>query len=160
MKDLSHLNDLPDIEGIQSPTPIPEGDEDLCRALWLGVIVQAVNDAKSKRSRSCYQKDRACALRWIMGTGEDEGKDFKKVCGLAGVDPIKLRRIIDQALAGKHDGFNFRCLMKHASCARRDEPESRKSYFKRMRKADTKRLRRARDLSFETLETQEFDSVH
>ena len=99
MEDLSHLDDLPEIEGIQASTPIPEGDDDLCRALWLSVIIQAVNDAKSNRSRPCYKKDRLCALKWIKGTRDNDREDFEEVCELAGVDPIKLRRIIDKALA-------------------------------------------------------------
>jgi len=145
------FDDLPDLEGAQEPTPIPAGDEDLCRALWLAVIVQAVNDANSKRSRPCHQEDRKDALAWLNGSGSDQGKDFEKVCELAGVDPIKLRRIIAQALAGKHDGFNFRSLTKHTVCSRRGDPEDRRSYFKRLRKADARRHAKLGELSVEDL---------
>jgi len=144
---LTELTEFPDLEFPRRPTPIPEGEEDLCRALWLAVIVQAVNDARSGRSRLCYRRDRKNALDWIHGLGPDEGRDFEKVCELAGVDPVKLRREIDLALEGRHEGFTFRCLTKHSNCARRNEPEGRRAYFGRLRRSDAQRLRRAQKLS-------------
>jgi len=121
--------DLPD----EHP-PIPEGEEDLCRALWLSVIVQVVSDATSNRSRPCFKRDRECALRWIHGETSKDREDFRLVCDLAGVDPDQMRRAIELALGSEDHGFNFRCLLKHACGTRQRNPESRKSYFRRLRR--------------------------
>ena len=44
---------------------IPETDADLCRAMWIAVILQALLDAKSNSLKKCLQKKRAEAREWL-----------------------------------------------------------------------------------------------
>lgn len=140
--------------------PIPEGDHDLCRALWLSVLVQAVVDAKSQRSRPCFKRHQTHALDWINGVTDEEEKNFIEVCDLAGVDPVEMRQMIENALESNSDNFNFRCLMKHAKVLRRDR-QSRQPFSPEQQNPDTEKfMQKARELSIEVISKQGNETIH
>lgn len=118
--------------------PIEETEEDLCRTLWIGVIVQAIIDATGK---SANHLDQAKALEWLKGKGGTTS-EFAEVCHLAGIDFELTRKRCEELVTG--NGIDFRCLKKPKIENRANE--DRKRYFRRAEK--NARLRREkRELS-------------
>lgn len=68
------------------------------KALWAGVLIQAVNDAlhrsgfcaKDYTTRGVLDSPHAEALAWI----KEGGADFRTVCQLAGLDPDAVRAAV------------------------------------------------------------------
>lgn len=123
--------------------PIEEGDEDLCRAVWLAVIVQALLDATGAPRN---EWDKLESLRWLEGRHCDTS-DFAAVCDLAGIDFAKAGRFVTKVLEGKLDCIDFRCTKK--AHLRNRSQESRKRYFRRADK--NAKQRRERQLNTSTL---------
>lgn len=114
--------------------PVQETEEDLCRALWLAVAIQALIDATGKGGNPVYQ---AQAREWLLGKG-NIGSDFASVCDLAGIDFEKTRTRFAQVMRGESESIDFRCAKKahlHNRCQ-----ESRKRYLSRI--ARNARLRK------------------
>ena len=86
-----------------------EIEPDICRALWLSVIVQAIGDAKSRSKKPHLIKNRAEACSWFAQ--EDEGSDFAQTCELAGVSPADIRRVFRNVRKGEK-AVDFRALKK------------------------------------------------
>ncbi|MFD0894751.1 hypothetical protein KBB96_04960 [Luteolibacter ambystomatis] len=105
--------------------PIQETEEDLCRALWLAVAIQALIDASGKGGNSAYQTQ---AREWLLGKGGITS-DFAAVCDLAGIDFAKTRRRFTKVLKGETESIDFRCTKK--AHLRNRSQESRKRYFRR-----------------------------
>ena len=120
-------------------TPIDETDDDLCRALWIAVAIQAIIDASSNSRKKCAIKDRSSALQWLSDNA-DEDSDLAWVCDLAGIDFRELRKRFKRTRSNPNESIDFRCLKK-AGVENRGV-ESRKRYFARSRK--NARLRRER----------------
>ena len=123
------------------PEPIQETEEDLCRALWLAVTVQALIDASGKGGNHI---DQARAKEWFAGRG-GIGSDFTTVCDLAGIDPDRTQKRFREILRGNAGQIDFRC-MKKAYLKNRN----RKRFFRKAEK--NARLRREKILRFESRE--------
>ena len=121
-------------------TPIDETEEDLCRALWLAVAIQAIIDATSKSRKKSAIKNKSQALLWLADNADDES-DLALICDLAGIDFRMLRKKFKQVLRNPSDSIDFRCLKKAGIDNR--GTESRKRYFTRVRK--NARLKQERD---------------
>lgn len=122
-------------------TPIDETEEDLCRALWLAVAIQAIIDATSKSRKKSAIKEKSQALQWLADNADEES-DLALICDLAGIDFRMLRKKFKQVLRNPSDSIDFRCLKKAGIDNR--GAESRKRYFARVRK--NARLKQERDL--------------
>jgi len=122
-------------------TPIAETEEDLCRALWLAVAIQAIIDASSKSRKKSAIKEKSQALQWLADNADEES-DLALVCDLAGIDFKILRKKFKEVLRNPSDSIDFRCLKK-AGVGNRGA-ESRKRYFARVRK--NARLKQERNL--------------
>jgi hypothetical protein len=59
------------------------------KRLWINVLLQALQDAKSTYSKEVYDRDQARS--WLTGNS----KDFREVCEMAGVCPIRARRMAE-----------------------------------------------------------------
>src|SRR5687768_8367304 len=105
--------------------PVQETEEDLCRALWLAVAIQALIDASGKGGNPAYQ---AQAREWLLGKGGITS-DFAAVCDLAGIDFEKTRKRFAKVLKGETESIDFRCTKK--AHLRNRSQESRKRYFRR-----------------------------
>ena len=151
------MNEQLDLEQQRPSIPIPPGDDDLCRALWLSVLVQAVVDAKSKRSRSCFKRYQDRALDWINGSTDDEDQNFIEVCHLAGVDPIEMRRLISEALVSDSDNFNFRCLMKQSRHLLKGNPGYHPLVYTKNKKDP---MDRACELSIGSIQKEKPQTIH
>ncbi len=121
-------------------TPIDETDDDLCRALWIAVAIQAIIDASSKSRKKCAIKEKSRALQWLSDNA-DEDSDLAWVCDLAGIDFRELRKRFKKTLSNPDESIDFRCLKK--SGIENRGAESRKRYFARARK--NARLRKERN---------------
>ena len=121
---------------------IPETDDDLCRAMWISVILQAVLDAKSKSNKSCLQKQRQRARDWLGLDGHEEIDDYRFVCELAGIDINKMNRVVERVIAEEGAPLDFRCLKKAQMPNRTGELRTR--YFRRLKK---RRIRQAHNLA-------------
>ena len=146
--DCSEAEDHHPLEEETRPAlPVDETDDDLCRALWLSVILQALTDARSKSAKRCKKLDRLRALQWIAGA-DDPDSDFARVCEFAGVDRLKMKRRIDSILAESSESVDFRVLKKMKQEQRSWEDRSkflrrtqrRKERLLRKRLAEAKRL--------------------
>lgn len=105
--------------------PVQETEEDLCRALWLAVAIQALIDASGKGGNPAYQ---AQAREWLKGKGGITS-DFASVCDLAGIDFEKTRKRFSEVLKGESESIDFRSTKK--AHLRNRSQESRKRYFRR-----------------------------
>ena len=120
--------------------PVQETEEDLCRALWLATIVQALLDATGNPRN---EEDKLEARHWLEGRNCPTS-DFAEVCDLAGIDFEIGGRFVTKVLEGKLDCIDFRCTKK--AQLRNRSQESRKRYFRRadrnarMRSEQRKRL--------------------
>ena len=112
-------------EEFEKGKAVQEGDEDLCRAMWLAVIVQALIDATGNPRN---EWDKLEARRWLEGRNCSTS-DFAAVCDLAGIDSVKTGRLVTKILEGKLDCIDFRCSKK-ANLKNRSN-ESRRRYFAR-----------------------------
>ena len=65
------------------------------KAMWRGVITQALMDAGSNSKKPQMKYNRAQAIAWLSSMGED----FITVCSLADMDPIYVRRKAKEAIA-------------------------------------------------------------
>ena len=68
-----------------------------CRRLWAAVLEQAVEDVKRGRDNS------DTALSWFQSDSENVGS-FLWVCGILGIDPESIKRILVQ----RHSGIPVR----------------------------------------------------
>ena len=118
---------------------IPETDADLCRAMWIAVILQALLDAKSNSLKKCLQKKRAEAREWLGLDGKQDSEDYKYVCDLAGIDIVKMNRVIQRVLANEGEPLDFRCLKKARISNRGGEQRS--SYFRHLKRRKIRRVR-------------------
>ncbi len=115
---------------------IEEGDDDLCRALWISVIVQALIDAKGKSSKSGNRRDRQVAKKWLAA--ESEYSDFARICDLAGLPFHETRQKLGDFLKSDYETLDFRCLTK--AWGKSETMESRSRFFRRARRnADNRR---------------------
>lgn len=112
-------------------TPIDETENDLCRALWIAVAIQAIIDASSKSRKKSAIREKSIALQWLSDAA-DENSDLAWVCDLAGIDFRELRKRFKKSLSNPSESIDFRCLKK-AGIENRGS-ESRKRYFARARK--------------------------
>lgn len=110
--------------------PIEEGEEHLCRALWISVVVQAFIDAGGNGSAKGDPRDRQAALAWLESASEKG--DFAFVCDLAGLDFRATRRRLQNITASKFESVDFRCLTK--AWGKTKAIESRARFFNRARK--------------------------
>ena len=110
--------------------PIAEGDEDLCRALWIAVIVQAFVDAAGKSSKAGNRRERIRAREWLATESPDS--EFAAVCDLAGLSFTETQRRLQKLLASEYETLDFRCLTKAWGSSQ--SIESRARFFKRARK--------------------------
>lgn len=69
---------------------VPDG----YRALWIGVLAQAVSDVTNPSQGEFFRQARRDAIRWF----KHGGRDFNEVCHLAGLDPEAVR---DRFQAGR-----------------------------------------------------------
>ena len=152
------INDL-DEPMTEKERMIFPGDEDLCRSLWMAVIIKAVQDAGSNCIKPCRVSAREEARNWL-GIGKDEHHpDFEKICDLAGIDPDQLKPVIEQVLAGELPGFDFRVLKKLSSESQ--EQENRRKYFRRTRRRDhARRLRMSRGLAHRAMQHMRPKTMH
>lgn len=118
------------IDEIRQFGPIEEGDEDLCRALWISVIVQAFIDAGGKSSKAGNRRDRDYARTWLAA--ESENSEFAIICGLADLPFRQTRTRILTLLESDHETLDFRCLTK--AWGKAQNPESRNRFFTRARR--------------------------
>ncbi len=118
--------------------PVEETEEDLCRALWLAVLIQAVIDATGKAPNSLEE---AKAREWLEGRG-DLHSNFATVCDLAGVDFEKARKRFSPLVTGSAEKIDFRCMKRASMKNRNRNRESRSRYFSRAQR--NARLRRER----------------
>jgi hypothetical protein len=125
---------------------ISETDDDLCRAMWISVILQAVLDAKSKSNKKCLQKQRQRAREWLGLDGHEDIDDYRLVCELAGIDIDKMNHVVTRVIAEEGAPLDFRCLKKAQMPNRTGELRSR--YFRRLEK---RRIRRAHALAEEEM---------
>ena len=86
-----------------------EIEPDICRAIWLSVIVQALLDAKNRSKKPHLRKARAEALSWFAQPNENS--DFAEVCEMAGVCPADVRRVFRNMRKGEK-AVDFRALKK------------------------------------------------
>jgi len=105
--------------------PVQETEEDLCRALWLAVAIQALNDASGKGRNPDHQAE---AREWLL---DERGitSDVATVCDLADIDLEKTRQRFAKVMKGETESIDFRC-MKKADLKNRSR-EGRKRYFRR-----------------------------
>jgi len=108
---------------------IEEGDEDLCRALWISVIVQAFIDAGGKSTKARNIREQQQAMTWLSS---GEGSDFATVCDLAGVGFRTTQRRLFELLDSERETLDFRCLTK--SWGKSQSVESRARFFQRARR--------------------------
>lgn len=125
---------------LRAETPIDESDNDLCRALWLAVSIQAILDATNRSRKKESIRARADALQWLS-ENDDLESELSTVCDLAGLSVTELRERFKQVLRNSDDSIDFRC-MKKAGVNNRGN-EGRKRYFARARK--NARLRQERN---------------
>ena len=87
--------------------------------LWRAVLAQAVQDAKSRRTKAEYDYIRHSALNWLLGSP----KDFNAVCRFAGYEPDYVRRCVRaaQQRGFLHDRSPKPQPTKYERAARRDE---------------------------------------
>lgn len=111
-------------------SPVEEGEEDLCRALWISVIVQAFIDAGGNRSKAGNRHDQRRASEWL--SDECEESEFAVVCGLAGLCHKKTQRRLKSLLASEYETLDFRCLTK--AWGKQQTVESRVRFFNRARR--------------------------
>ncbi|RYD75641.1 MAG: hypothetical protein EOP84_17980 [Verrucomicrobiaceae bacterium] len=104
---------------------VEKTEEDLCRSMWIGVILQAVIDAGGS---NCNRVDRDAAVRWLKGPG-DFRSDFAAVCDLAGIDFERTRERCAAMLRGDVPTVDFRSMKKALPANRTSE--NRKRYFRR-----------------------------
>lgn len=112
---------------------IQDGDEELCRALWLGVILQAILDAKGRFGNIVT---RSQARIWLEAR-EDSQSDFAAVCSLAGVDFEKTRKRCMELLNDRNSPIDFRAMKRDKDKNR--TVNNRKRYFNRARKRESLR---------------------
>lgn len=120
----------------ESYSPIENSEEDLCRSMWIAVILQAVIDAGGK---NCNRVDRDAAIRWLKGE-HGYRSEFAAVCDLAGIDFERTRERCAAMLRGDVPTVDFRA-MKKASPGNRTS-ENRKRYFRRAERNLNERSRR------------------
>lgn len=122
------------MEDFQEPneefSPIEEGEEDLCRALWISVIVQAFIDAGSNRSRLSDRHNQREAREWLFD--ESPESEFAEVCGYAGLCYKKTQRRLRALFASENETLDFRCLTK--AWGKKQTVESRVRFFSRARR--------------------------
>lgn len=129
--------------------PIDETETDLCRALWVSTALQAVVDARSESKKRSLRKAKADALTWLQAEEGDES-EFAIVCDLAGIDYKMARSRLLEIVKSREETADFRCIRKALQSNK--GMELRSSYFKRMKRLETKRqLNRAKRLALQNL---------
>ncbi len=71
------------------------------RALWRGVITQALMDAGSNSAKAEHRKEKLKAIAWLTGDCES----FELVCSMAGLEPDYVKK---KALAAMKNGCKWR----------------------------------------------------
>ena len=110
--------------------PIEQGEEDLCRALWIAVIVQAFVDAGGKSSKAGNLRERQRARDWLAA--DNENSEFATVCDLAGLCFRQTQKRLNELLGSDFETLDFRCLTK--AWGKAQTVESRARFFKRARR--------------------------
>ena len=123
----------------ENSKPIDETDNDLCRALWISVIVQAMIDIGLRSRHHKNHSDRSDVLQWLASDFE-EPNDFDTVCSLAGVESSEIRKVMKEILRGRTSNIDFRATKK--ALTKNREQEDRKRYFRRARKNQQNRLKK------------------
>ena len=116
---------------------IDKTDNDLCRALWISVIVQAMIDIGARATTIENKRRRSDVLKWL-GQDPEAIDDFETVCSLAGLEPSAIRKIMRDILRGKGPSIDFRATKR--ALAKNRGQEDRKRYFRRARKNQQNRL--------------------
>lgn len=109
---------------------IEEGEEDLCRALWISVIVQTFVDAGGKSGKSRSQQEAIRAKAWL--SAESHESEFAIICDLADLPFAKTRGRLLEMLENEHETLDFRCLTK--AWGKSQTPENRNRFFTRARR--------------------------
>ena len=113
--------------------PVDEAEGDVCKLMWLSVIMQALSDALSTSDNYPFKQRRDDALEWFSAE-EGSGSDFATVCTLAGVDFKMTKERIGMFITGELSAIDFRCFRKGNFD---DQPtESRNGFFKRIREKE------------------------
>jgi len=111
--------------------PIDESELELCKALWISVMLQAVVDARSNSNKPDAYHDRRRALLWLRAE-KGEQSDFANVCNLAGLDFQKTQASLLKIVENKEATADFRCIKKALHENR--GLELRSKYMKRIRR--------------------------
>jgi len=113
--------------------PIDESETDSCRALWVSVMVQAVVDARSKRSKPEYKRAKQEAIEWLEAA-EGEQSELAETCALADLEFESTRKKLLELATDESDGVDFRCLRK--AIMGNHQNELRSKYLARMRRRE------------------------
>ena len=127
--DLQGFKSLPNANEPTQYPAIDESETDLCRAIWIAVIVQAVIDAKSNRKRQEYRTAKKEAIKWLEAKAGEES-EFAEICSLAGLDFRNTQKQLLEIIHDKNRSVNFHCLKKALMDNRNYEPRSK--YLRRM----------------------------
>ena len=136
---------------------IAETDDDLCRSLWLSVILQMIIDARSESRKPSNIRRRDEALDWLDAEDEEDS-DFAMICDLAGIDFETMRRKAWRIVRGKSEQLDFRCLRKPQIQNRAGE--SRSAFLGRTRRRHRQKLARAAKLAQEAMGRESEETCH
>ena len=128
---------------------IAETDDDLCRSLWLSVILQMIIDARTESRKPPNIRRREEALEWLDAE-DDQGSDFAMICDLAGIDFELMRRKAWRIVRNGTELLDFRCLRKPQIHNRAGE--CRTKFLRRTRRRHQRNLLKATKLALGALE--------
>jgi hypothetical protein len=122
--------------------PVQETEEDLCRALWLAVAIQALIDASGKGGSRIEQTQ---SREWLKGAGGIRS-DIAAVCDLANIDFEATRKRFAKVLDSQSEPIDFRCMKK--AIAKNRNLECRKRYFRRAERNARIRIQQRKRILF------------
>ena len=125
---------LLDIDQPKNYPPIDESENDLCRALWIQVLIQVALDAISANKKPTHAHYKKSALEWIYA----EDADFKLICELAELEACVAKKLLRDIVEGNREHIDFRAIRKERLDNR--GMQLRTSYLKRMYRQKMQRL--------------------
>ncbi len=131
------MTDDEDVRGVTFE-PIAEGDEENCRRLWQGVIVQQYLDALGKFGVGPIQVH---ARIWLEGR-EGINSGLYEACFYAGLDFERARKRFSELLKSRSEVIDFRMLKLDKE--KNQTPQNRRRFYKRKDKSDELRRRNQR----------------
>ncbi|WP_062223967.1 hypothetical protein [Aureimonas sp. D3] len=93
-----------------------DDDEFDPRYLWRSVVGQAIRDALSTADDYKAVYDRATARAWF----DSGSRDFREVCEMAELDPVHVKRSMDDAIRAQDEGKFTSLKDRCASQTRKD----------------------------------------